>query len=68
MKNLDCDHFPGVSLEPIDKNSLYHVPVLGRQVMAFLRPEPGSRRQIAQKNLLPEARHPILCAAPSVEN
>jgi 16S rRNA (cytosine1402-N4)-methyltransferase len=42
MKNLDCDHFPGVSLEPIDKNSLYHVPVLGRQVMAFLRPGPGA--------------------------
>jgi 16S rRNA (cytosine1402-N4)-methyltransferase len=41
MKNLDCDHFPGVSLKPIDKSPAYHVPVLGRQVMAFLRPGPG---------------------------
>lgn len=41
MKNLDCEHFPGISLEQKNKTAAYHVPVLGRQVMAFLRPGPG---------------------------
>ena len=40
MKNLDCDQFPGISLKQNDKTAAYHVPVLGRQVMAFLRPGP----------------------------
>lgn len=41
MKNLDCDQFPGISLEQKNKTAAFHVPVLGRQVMAFLRPCPG---------------------------
>ena len=41
MKNLDCDQFPGISLEQNAKTPAYHVPVLDRQVMAFLRPAPG---------------------------
>lgn len=38
MKNLDCDHFLGISVQPLDKTTVYHVPVMGQQVMAYLRP------------------------------
>jgi len=41
MKNLDCDQFLGISVEELDKDSVYHVPVMGQQVMAFLQPGPG---------------------------
>jgi 16S rRNA (cytosine1402-N4)-methyltransferase len=41
MKNLDCDQFLGISVENLDKVSVYHVPVLGQQVMGFLQPGPG---------------------------
>ncbi len=41
MKNLDCDEFLGISVEQLDKDSVYHVPVMGQQVTAFLQPGPG---------------------------
>jgi 16S rRNA (cytosine1402-N4)-methyltransferase len=41
MKNLDCDQFLGISVEQLDKDSVYHVPVMGQQVTAFLQPGPG---------------------------
>ena len=41
MKNLDCEHFLGIRVEQLDKTSVYHVPVMGQQVMAYLQPGPG---------------------------
>lgn len=41
MKNLDCDHFLGISVEHLDNNAVYHVPVMGQQTMAFLQTGPG---------------------------
>jgi 16S rRNA (cytosine1402-N4)-methyltransferase len=41
MKNLDCDQFLGISVEQLDKDSVYHVSVMGQQVTAYLQPGPG---------------------------
>jgi len=41
MKNLDCDQLLGISVEHLDKTAVYHVPVMGQQMMAFLQPSPG---------------------------